>query len=251
MTIESLIERLGSRDADLRGEAFASLRSYGGDAVPHLISALDDNDKKLYAAELLGELEAREAFDRLTELLEDEDYIVRAEALSSLYFIDSQEAFPIVINRLENDKDLWVRYRAGNLLELTMMNKDDARPALINAVINDDSDSVREICAGVLGLCTKTDEIVDCLKGALKDENLEVRIAAAGALGKHGYEDGHGIALEVLCDEEREYDKETRDKAAAALGYIGINDPETIGALEGYLEDECSAYQALERLKNL
>jgi HEAT repeat protein len=212
MTIESYIEQLDSRDRNISEEAYSKLLEYGANAVPDLLECLEVDGRKFRVIRLLGEIGAKETYDRLMMFLEDEDFLIRTQTLDSLFSINKEKTIPYIINGLENDAKGWVRRDAAELL-----GNYKPEPAVMTA-----------------------------LRKALQDDDLTVRISAAGALGRLGNKEGLQLALAILENEEIEY--EERDSAAEALGDIG--DASALPYLEEYHEERCVVARAMKKIRD-
>jgi HEAT repeat protein len=182
---------------------------------------------KLYAADTnnigelmdvirhLGELKVQEAFEGLEELTGSKEYLLRECSLPALFNIDEKQAFPLIEKALKEDKEKIVRKRAAELL----------------------------------GEYSKKEEASEVLRKSLKDTSVDVRIEAAKSLGMLGNTDGHKIALEVLENEGNKYGVDERVAAIEALAEIGIDEKETIEAIEYFQKEECVACRALKSLR--
>jgi HEAT repeat protein len=152
--------------------------------IPHLIKALFDTTLKVTgaAAGALGELGAMEAIPPLIQCLEqlpDCPYDVVGEALWKL---GSERAVDAWIMGLK--KGTWWYPRAYCAAELGKNKLEQGIPALQKAV-KDSSVEVRR--AAVLSLMEfQSEQTIETLRGAMDDEDFEVRMYAKEALKKIG-----------------------------------------------------------------
>jgi hypothetical protein len=123
------------------------------------------------------------------------------------------------------------------------VNEAVADPTLIQIqALKDEDEDVREAAAGALGkIGPGAEKAVPALIQALKDEDRWVREAAAGALGKIG--PGAEKAVPALIQALKDYYEELREAAAGALGKIGPKAEKAVPALiqvfkENYENDE-------------
>jgi HEAT repeat protein len=210
--VPALMEALKNWDWQVRWAAAWALGKIGDlQAVPALMEALKDEDKDVRqtAAEALGKIGVP-AVPALMEALKDEDWRVRQAAARALGEIGDPQALPALIQAL---KDEYVREAVEEALGKIGV---PAVPALIEALKDDDED-VRRAAAGALGEIGDP-QAVPALIEALKDDDEYVRRAAVGALGKIGDLQAVPALLEALKDR----DEYVRWAAVGALGEIGM-----------------------------
>jgi len=189
--------------------------------------------------------------DPLIAALKDENYDVREAATQALGRIGKPAVEPLIVAL--RDEDWRTRCRAADALG----EIGDARAVqpLIAAALQDRNRRVQEDATQALGKIGDV-RTVELLITALKNENWDVREAAAVALGKIGWQPGditerasYLIALgkldeagklgapgvEPLIVALRDEDWRTRCRAAEALGEIG--DAMAVEPLIGALKD--------------
>lgn len=155
--------------------------------------------------------------------------------------VNALHAIPVLVRRLETDKDAGVREMAATALGdivKTMINGrghwDEVGPALMQALADTKDPRVR--CSAAYGLGCFGPAAVpgrDGLIAALKDDDASVRQNAAWALGQFGAEAGADVVRDLI---PRLKDSEilVRRDAAAALGAIG--QPHAHAALRPLIE---------------
>lgn len=193
--------------------------------------------------------EARAAIPALIEALNDEDIDVRRYAVSALGYIgqEANAAVPKLTGFLK-DADPRIRSSAAYALGQMGLRAESAVPDLIAALKDSDSRVRRDAVTSlgrIYNLTTKGPEVrgvVLALIEALGDEDLEVRVSAASALGGIGPEARAGVpALVKLLNDPSEA---VRIQAAnvlasfAGLGELGSETRDATYSLVVLLKDK-------------
>jgi HEAT repeat protein len=180
--IQYLIDMLKSPDVSERRDVARTLGVMGFDvATPGLIGALDDDDGKvrLLAAESLGKIGDKRAVEPLLDKLPYEEDGVKRYILGALGKIGDARALEPLVNSLEREDVPEVRASAA--YGLGELGDAAAADALIKAVSDEDQWVRLEACGALRKL--KSAAAVPALRRvAEKDENEQVRKAAAKAL---------------------------------------------------------------------
>jgi HEAT repeat protein len=180
--IQYLIDMLKSPDVSERRDVARTLGVMGFDvATPGLIGALDDDDGKvrLLAAESLGKIGDKRAVEPLLDKLPYEEDGVKRYILGALGKIGDARALEPLVNSLEREDVPEVRASAA--YGLGELGDAAAADALIKAVSDEDQWVRLEACGALRKL--KAAAAVPALRRvAEKDENEQVRKAAAKAL---------------------------------------------------------------------
>ncbi|MFZ8842411.1 HEAT repeat domain-containing protein, partial [Thermoflexus sp.] len=182
--------------------------------TPALIQALQDEEWWVCraAARALGQI-GPPAVPALIQALRDEDRDVRWMAAWALGEIGDPQATPALTEALKDKESLVCWMAAWALGKIGV----PALPALLEALQDKDEEwEVRYAAALALGQIGDP-QATPALIQALRDENLVVRWAAAEALRKIGDPQALPALLEALKDE----DEGVRRAAAEALGQIG------------------------------
>lgn len=166
------------------------------------------------------------AIPLLLQVVGDESYRIREEALKGICAFPPEVIFPRLESFLRNHDDAQVRNAA---LEAFPRYGEKATSYLLE-LLRDFDDDVRIFSATMLGEI-RDPLAVEGLAAALKDPQENVRHAAAESLGK--IRDRRGVAPLIECLQE---DFWTQYPAVVALGEIG--DPIAIEPLITLLEDE-------------
>lgn len=163
----------------------------------------------------------------IIEMLDDKFTDVRMEAGYALKAMGKQ-AIPALIEVL-NNRNQYARYEA--VLTLGYLRDESASQALINIMINDSSDNVREAAIEALGKIevvnpdTKSIGIIFALVSALKDKKKDVRKSAVEALAEileHGATEKSGqLIMEALQVASEDKDPEVKRAAAKARNDLG------------------------------
>ena len=189
--IEGLVEALKHKSPDVRWEAAQSLGYLGRmgfvGVIEPMIQALEHEDKgvRWTAAKTFGEIgtadDAR-AVEPLIRRLKDSDWQVREVAAEALGEIkDARAAEPLI--KALNDKRDTVRWKAAEALGKM---GDSAVEPLFTALEDRGSrvrKEVRKEIVEVIGKIGNT-KAIERLNHALKDEDIDVRNAAAKVLGR-------------------------------------------------------------------
>ena len=193
--VAPLITALQDESELVRGCALQGLKDIGPPAVPLLIVALKNRDRKVRRKAScvidnigfeLKEVGDFQAIAPLIDALQDPTSVVRSHSVTALGKIGEPQALPAVISALKTEAvrsalDIGVCYRA---IEALHRLGETAAESLIHALKHQDR-AIRRKAATLLG---KTGEAgaVDLLIIALKDEHPRVRSRAAHALGRIG-----------------------------------------------------------------
>ena len=224
--ITPLITALQDESESVRGRALQGLKDIGPPAIPHLIVALKNPDRRVrrkascvidnigYKLRDIGDFRAVEP---LIDALKDSRSVVRSHSVTALGKIGHVQALPAVRVALKTESvrsalDIGVCYRA---IEALHRLGETAAELLIPALQHPDS-AIRRKTATLLG---KTGEAgaVDLLIGALKDKHPRVRSRAAHALGRIG----NPRAITALSAALKDTAPSVRINALHALGKFG------------------------------
>jgi len=249
-------------DVTKRDRAAQDLLRMGGDTVPPLIEALQTKDLNLLS--LYQQILARipSATPALTKLLATAHPILRGRSAEVFAISRDRSTVPVLLEALQGEY-FTVRSRAA--LALGKIRDTKAIEPLLHA-LKDKEDEVRIAACLALGLFKDPATFDDITNVLLDDLKIEVRQAAAQALGNTGHPAALPYLMEALHDSfwwyEREYaavdllsaiekmgaaavepliealhDKEgtVRKFAATLLGRLG--DPRAIGPLGMALYD--------------
>lgn len=223
-------------------------------AVKPLFSCINDDDSGVRQAVIvaLGKLKAEVATKPLISMLlgkdMDESSNVRAASAWTLGEIGNIIAVKPLIDSLAGEnKDDSSDVRVADALALGKIKHPKAIRPLVNCLTDDDT-RVRLASAKALGQI-KDPSAVDFLNKGLSDvnENPEVRVAIAGALG----EIEKVKQIRPLVDCLTSSHSNLRLAATMALGKI--KDPKTVGPLLGRLTDAESKVRiaAIEALRDI
>lgn len=237
--VAPLITALQDESELVRGCALQGLKDVGPPAVPLLIAALKNRDRKVrrkascviddigYELKEVGDFQA---VGPLIDALKDPTSVVRSHSVTALGKIGGAQALPAVISALKTEAvrsalDIGVCYRA---IEALHRLGETAAECLIHALKHQDR-AIRRKAATLLG---KTGEAgaVDLLIIALKDEQPRVRSRAAHALGRIG----NPSAVKPLTIALKDTAPNVRINALHALGKFGEY---TVAALISVLGD--------------
>ena len=242
-TVAPLITALQDESELVRGYALQGLKDIGPPAVPLLIVALKNPDRKVrrkascviddigYELKEVGDFQAVEP---LIAALKDPTSVVRSHSVTALGKIGGPQALPAVISALKTEAvrsalDIGVCYRAIEALH--RLGK-TAAEHLTHALKHQDK-AIRRKAATLLG---KTGEAgaVDLLIIALNDEHPRVRSRAAHALGRIG----NPSAVNALTVAIRDAAPNVRINALHALGKFGES---AVAALISALADPATS----------
>jgi HEAT repeat protein/beta-lactamase regulating signal transducer with metallopeptidase domain len=185
-------------------------------AVPALSEALrsdKDEEVRRMSAWALGEIESATAVEALGAALKDSSPEVRKTAVWALGEIESPNGVQHLIPFLD-DESAEIRSQAA--WALGEIESPKAVSAL-SAALDDREPKVREMVVWALGEIEDA-SAVEGLAKALGDANVAVRRKAAWAVGEL---DLSGEAPRALIDATRDEDRDVRKAAAHALGEIG------------------------------
>ena len=179
-----LINQLRSRDSSATRRAVAEIMTSSWTFAPELAKALDDPDPEM-----------------------------RKKCLRLLGKIDRPDTHESVARAVTSDKEWMVRHEA--IWALNEMRSNDL--SSVERALYDDSQPMNRIIAvRVLSFRLRNASIPQ-LQGALKDDSLLVKLAAARELGRYGVGSGKKLARSSLDDA----DWKIRAAAAEALATSG------------------------------
>jgi HEAT repeat protein/beta-lactamase regulating signal transducer with metallopeptidase domain len=215
-------------------------------AVAALSEALrsdKDDEVRRMSAWALGQIESATAVEALGAALKDSSPEVRKTAVWALGEIESPNGVPHLLPFLK-DENAEIRQQAAWALGEI---ESPRAVAGLTAVINDRDVKVRETVVWALGEIEDA-SAVDGLAKALGDANVAVRRKAAWAIGEL---DLSGEAPPALIEATRDQDREVRKAAAHALGEIG--DPAAVPALSALARggDNAVRYIAVHALNEI
>jgi len=191
-SVAPLVTMLKSENEEVRWNVALALANLGEAAVPGLVAALADTNAMVrrYAAFALAKIgpKAKDAVPALVEAIKDKEPTVRRNAADALGRIGpaAKDAVPALIRALE-DKEHSVKLAAVNALGLLGEEAASACPTLVRLLEKASASDLRWTTAEALGRCgVGNTAVVAPLIAALKDENPNVRWAAAQALVRVG-----------------------------------------------------------------
>ncbi|MGD1047820.1 MAG: HEAT repeat domain-containing protein [Candidatus Krumholzibacteriaceae bacterium] len=183
--IPFLIEALGYPDTWLPPRIGEILVSIGEPSIAHLERELRHNHSehvRMWAAEILGWLQATAAAAALIDALSDISPEVRAKAAGALGKIKEDRAVYRLLELLVSDPAPFVRVKASQALGII------GHPAVIDYLINTLKDPEWWVRVRAVEALEKLGEkAVAALLPALEDEDPEVRKRSAMALERMGY----------------------------------------------------------------
>jgi HEAT repeat protein len=200
-------------------------------AVALLVAALSDKyaTLRISAIDILGAIKAKTAIPRLTELLRDEDAVVRAAAADALAKMGAEAAaaVPALIQALADEE---VRVR---LAAVAALGNVDPSPktvtVLLNALVEDNS-RVRRLCVVTLSRAARRDkETLAAVVAALQDADPAVRVEAIEAVRQAGVEGKPAVA--ALARIVQTGGEDEAKFAAFALGNLAAEAAAAVPAL--------------------
>ena len=231
----------------LRGEAHVALvsvflqRGTARRALGDLHSR--SHVRRARAAQILGDLELRQAVPELCRLLTDRHLEVRVVAVRALGRIGDPAAAWRLIASLDQHDPV-----PSLLATHTLVQLGPEAEVTLSAALDHPEARVRAVCLDALGLLGATGSVHRVARVLSEDPVLDVRVAAAANLGKLGTR----TALEPLTAALTPARPDAlRATAAKALGDLGA--PAAVPALAALLNDRAywvahEAAQALRRL---
>jgi HEAT repeat protein len=248
--IEILVTALHGDNLPLRAHAANALGHIGSEkAIEPLRAALKDGERIVRgdAIEALKDIGTEAAAQALTVALQDEDGFLRQKAVLAIGEIGSEKFIDVLISCLKDDSSLH-SYIAQALKQI---NPTKATLALEGILRSEDA-HLRLIAVEVLKRIA-TNEAIELLLSAAKDENSSVRKAVANSLNLvfffsdiNNDEDGNGLlhievnnrklAVKSLIAALQDEDAEVRAVAASSL--TNYHDKSSIPYLETALRDE-------------
>jgi HEAT repeat protein len=184
--------------------------------------------RRARAAQILGDLELRQAVPELCHLLTDRHAEVRVVAVRALGRIGEPAAAWRLIASLDRPDPLPSLLATHTLVQLGP----DAEVTL-SAALDHPEARIRAVCLDALGLLGAAGSVQRVARVLREDTTLDVRVAAAASLGRLGAR----TALEPLTAAlSPARPARLRAAAARALGEIGA--PSAVPALVALLDDD-------------
>jgi succinate dehydrogenase/fumarate reductase flavoprotein subunit/HEAT repeat protein len=239
-TVEELSVFLSDQDAGVRRTAVDVLTEHLPDEYgPALLAALDDGDAGVRAAAADG---ARELVEVLPDpaagraFLGSADPVVRAAAV---YLLSSRRVGEAAhFRRMLNDPDHRVRIEAVRAL----VSVDDAEG--VSAASHDENREVRIVVANALGTLGEGATTVDAL---IRDPDPLVRAAALAALGAGGFSEPDLAAIEGALAESAWQVRQGAVRALASVGTAAAVAPLTRALSDPHLDVRKAAVLSLTR----
>lgn len=215
--IVKLVESLNKIDVLKAPEVVREIEAMGADAVPSLMSLMDDSDPALrhQSIEILGRIgeDANAAIPNLVDALTDSEAQIRRNAAWALGRIgdDAADAMPAL---MDTAKDIQWDIRADAVWAMGRVVEDSGEWSAVDG------------------------ELVQTVTDFLKDESHHVRWSAAWSLARLG--PGAEASLQQLLDTLTDHHPKVRASAAAALGRVGASHHEDMvkDALSKAMNDE-------------
>lgn len=231
----------------LRGEAHLGLvsvflrRGVARTALAQLHSR--NRVRRARAAQILGDLELRNAVPALCDLLTDRHAEVRIVAVRALGRIGDPAAAWRIIASLDRSDPI-----PSLLASHTLVQLGQEAEITLSAALDHPEARVRAVCLDALGLLGATASVHRIARVLRDDQHLDVRVAAAAALGKLGTRS----AVEPLTAAlHASRPAALRAASARALGDLGA--PSAVPTLAALLGDSSYAvgHEAAHALRRL
>lgn len=199
--------------------------------------------KRARAAQVLGDLELRQAVPELCRLLTDRHAEVRVVAVRALGRIGDPAAAWRIIASLDQSDPV-----ASLLATHTLVQLGPEAEVTLSAALDHPEARVRAVCLEALGLLGATGALDRVARVLREDSVLDVRVAAATNLGRLGTRGAVEPLTEALTPARP---TALRSAAARALGDLGA--PSAVEALVSMIDDEHYrvAHEAAHALRRL
>lgn len=233
--IKTLIEKLNAQDVNVKAASVKALVEAGEPAVGPLIKVLNSKDPEIRenAAITLGKIKDERAIDPLIKLLTDEEWEVESAATSALVEIGEPAVEPLVFILQDKSGDVFLRMK---VIAVLAGIKDERAIQPMIRVLKEEPELQADL-GYHLGLMDEP--AVEPLIQLLGDDDPEVRVRAAEALGRLG----DGRAIGALTDALSDKDETVRVFAKMGLESIEAQKKNTLIATYGkerefYIEDQ-------------
>lgn len=199
--------------------------------------------KRARAAQVLGDLELRQAVPELCRLLTDRHAEVRVVAVRALGRIGDPAAAWRIIASLDQSDPV-----PSLLATHTLVQLGPEAEVTLSAALDHPEARVRAVCLEALGLLGATGALDRVARVLREDSVLDVRVAAATNLGRLGTRGAVEPLTEALSPARP---TALRSAAARALGDLGA--PSAVEALASMVDDEhyWVAHEAAHALRRL
>jgi len=233
--IDALIQNLEAPDVNVKADSVKALVEIGEPAVEPLIQALgaENPDIRENAAVTLGKIKDERAVQPLIEMLPDEEWEIEKAATDALIEIGEPAVEPLIVILRDENEDIFLQTKV--IAVLAGIKDERAILPMIQA-LKEKPELQADLgyCLGLMG-----EPAVEPLIKALEDDNPNVRVRAAEALGILGDERAIGPLTDALNDE----DETVRIFAKIGLEKIEAQKKSTLIATYGkerefYIEDQ-------------
>lgn len=233
--IETLIENLNAQDVNVKADSVKALVEIGEPAVEPLIQALgaENSDTRENAAVTLGKIKDERAVQPLVEMLTDEEWEIEKAATNALIEIGGPAVEPLIVILRDENEDIFLQTKV--IAVLAGIKDERSVQPMIQAL--KEKPELQADLGYRLGLMGEP--AVEPLIEALGDDDPNVRVRAAEALGRIGDE----CAVEPLTDALNDGDEGVRTFAKMGLEKIEAQQKSTLIAIYGkerefYIEDQ-------------
>jgi HEAT repeat protein len=233
--IETLIENLNAQDVNVKADSVKALVEIGEPAVEPLIQALgaENSDTRENAAVTLGKIKDERAVQPLIEMLTDEEWEIEKAATDALIEIGEPAVEPLIVILRDENEDIFLQTKV--IAVLAGIKDERSVQPMIQAL--KEKPELQADLGYRLGLMGEP--AVEPLIEALGDNDPDVRVRAAEALGRIGDE----RAVEPLTDALDDGDEGVRTFAKMGLEKIEAQQKSTLIAIYGkerefYIEDQ-------------
>ncbi|HEX5832547.1 MAG TPA: HEAT repeat domain-containing protein [Pyrinomonadaceae bacterium] len=241
-TVDLLISQVTAEDLEVRRSAVVALGRIGDSAAtPVLVNALRDESLAIDAANALTEIGDPQAVDGLLKLIGNDDPSTRQAAVNALNSVIPPSMSERIIPLL-HDPEPNVRESAVKIAGY--FGYPGAAAALVD-LSRDPNERVRTAAIEHLPYVEEERAVFEVLVHALKDETLNVRAAAARALGTLDTPKVVQHLIDALADD----DPWVRYYSARALGRRRSED--SITALEQVVDSESFNHVRIAALDSL
>ena len=196
--IEILIENFNAQDVNVKADSVKALVEAGETAVGPLIQALDSKDPEIRenAAITLGKIKDERAIDPLIKLLTDEEWEVESAATNALVEIGKPAVEPLIKILQDKNEDVFLQTKV--IAVLAGIKDERAIQPMIQAL--KEKPELQADLGYHLGLMGEP--AVKPLIQLLDDEDPEIRVRAAEALGRLGDDRTIGPLTDALNDKD-------------------------------------------------
>lgn len=203
--VKAALRTYTEKNMSFAGIIFEKLSKLGDQVIDNIDIILNSNsiNTKLSSIKLLVEIDSKDAIDKIIELLNHDDEIVKREAYDNIIWIDHPEARSI-INKALKEKDQTIRRMAIQKFLKGKIAKANITDNLIKALVTTPITGEEYAKTVTLTLLKVHNKALPIIESAFKTQPLETKRFLTGILAQYDTKESKNLISKLFKDKDQE-----------------------------------------------